>query len=55
MVEQWDLLTAEERACRLAERKVAAAAAQRGVSKVEELEFARAEWKDQAMVAEKVW
>ena len=36
MVEQWDLLTAEERAYRLAERKVAAAVAQRGTSKVVE-------------------
>ena len=54
MVEQWDLLTAEERAYRLAERKVAVAVAQRDVSKVEVLEFARAEWKGQATVAEKV-
>ncbi len=38
----------------MAERKVTAAAAQRGVSKVEELEFAWAEWKGREKVAEKV-
>ncbi len=36
------------------ERKVAAAVAQRDASKVEELEFAWAEWKGREKVAEKV-